>query len=236
MPLTVSAPSSTLSKSISSVCTAGGFGVSSHAHLGGDAEHALAADEHAAQVVPAGSGSSPPSTVTVPSGNTTSMASTCAAVTPSARQCGPPELLATLPPIEHVCWLLGSGAKCRPCGSTLAREVEVEHARLDPRLPVDRVDREDPFIFVVAMTTAPSSGTAPPARPVPEPRATNGTPWRAASGRRPAPPRSTSRAEHTTDGRAFHVRGVAAVQRQLGRPVAHPVRRAPPAARRRAPP
>ena len=37
-----------------------------------------------------------------------------ALVTPSARQCGPPELLATLPPIEHVCWLLGSGAKCTP--------------------------------------------------------------------------------------------------------------------------
>jgi hypothetical protein len=37
-----------------------------------------------------------------------------AAVTPSDKQCGPPELLATLPPIEHVCWLLGSGAKWRP--------------------------------------------------------------------------------------------------------------------------
>src|SRR6185295_13928147 len=31
------------------------------------------------------------------------------------------------------------------------------------------------------MTTAPWSGTAPPARPVPEPRATNGTPWRRAA-------------------------------------------------------
>ena len=37
------------------------------------------------------------------------------------------------------------------------------------------------FIFVVAMTTAPSGGTAPPASPVPEPRATNGTPWRSAT-------------------------------------------------------
>ena len=36
------------------------------------------------------------------------------------------------------------------------------------------------FIFVVEMTTAPSGGTAPPARPVPDPRATNGTPWRTA--------------------------------------------------------
>ena len=34
---------------------------------------------------------------------------------------------------------------------------------------------------LVAMTTAPSSGTAPPDRPVPDPRATNGTPWRFAA-------------------------------------------------------
>ena len=34
-----------------SCATAGGSGVSAHAHLGGDAEHPLAADEHAAQVV-----------------------------------------------------------------------------------------------------------------------------------------------------------------------------------------
>ena len=31
------------------------------------------------------------------------------------------------------------------------------------------------------MTSAPSSGTAPPASPVPEPRATKGTPWRTAA-------------------------------------------------------
>ena len=60
---------------------------------------------------PSGSGSTPPSTVTVPSGRTTSMATTCAEVTPSARQCGPPELLATLPPIVQACWEDGSGAK-----------------------------------------------------------------------------------------------------------------------------
>ncbi len=60
--------------------------------------------------------------MSVPSGSTTSTASTCEAVTPSARQCGPPELLATLPPIEHVCWLLGSGAKCSPrCSSWRVR-------------------------------------------------------------------------------------------------------------------
>ena len=33
------------------------------------------------------------------------------------------------------------------------------------------------FILVVTTTTGPSRGTAPPASPVPEPRATNGRPW-----------------------------------------------------------
>ena len=102
------------------------------------------------------------------------------AVTPSARQCGPPELLATLPPIVHVCWLLGSGAKCSPWmatarlrsrlrtpGSTHARRLSGSTARIR-------------FIFVSEITTAPSGGTAPPARPVPDPRATNGTPASAA--------------------------------------------------------
>ena len=43
-------------------------------------------------------------------------------MTPSARQCGPPELLATLPPMVQLCWLLGSGAKCSPrCCTALVR-------------------------------------------------------------------------------------------------------------------
>ena len=85
----------------------------------GDAQRALAADERAAQVVARRVGVEaaehrPPS----PSGSTTSTASTCALVTPYGRQCGPPELLATLPPIEHDCWLDGSGAKCSPRWAT----------------------------------------------------------------------------------------------------------------------
>ena len=92
---------------------------------------------------PSGSGSSPPSVATVPSGRTTSRARMWALVTPSARQWGPPELLATLPPIEHVCWLLGSGAKWRSSANTARREVEVEHARLDPRPSAGAVDGQD---------------------------------------------------------------------------------------------
>ena len=47
---TVAAPSSTDAKSSSRVRTAGGFGREPHGDAGGDAEHALAADEGAAQV------------------------------------------------------------------------------------------------------------------------------------------------------------------------------------------
>ena len=54
MSLTVPAPSSTVVKSISSVCTVGRVRRELHAHLGRDAEHPLAADEHAAEVVPVG--------------------------------------------------------------------------------------------------------------------------------------------------------------------------------------
>src|SRR5918993_1435255 len=101
----------------------------------------------------------------------------CEAVTPSARQWGPPELLATLPPIEHVCWLLGSGAKCRPCTATARdrsrfRTPGSTHARR-----AGGSTDSTRFILVVVTTIAPSGGTAPPASPVPEPRATKGTSW-----------------------------------------------------------
>jgi hypothetical protein len=55
-------------------------------------------------------GPRPPSWDSPPSGSTTSTASTCADVTPEARQCGPPALVATLPPIVHACCDDGSGA------------------------------------------------------------------------------------------------------------------------------
>ena len=90
------------------------------------------------------------------------------------------------------------------------------------------------FIFVVEMTTAPSGGTAPPASPVPEPRATNGTPWRSAIAHARLD-LLRRRREADGDGGALHVRGVVAVERQLGRAVADAVgARAPGAARRRA--
>ena len=56
------------------------------------------------------SGRPPPRVVTLPSGNTTSMASTWLLVTPYFRQCTPPEFSATLPPMLQATWLEGSGA------------------------------------------------------------------------------------------------------------------------------
>ncbi len=48
---------------------------------------------------PHGSPPGLPSSTTRPSANATSRASTCVAVTPYLRQCGPPAFSATLPPI-----------------------------------------------------------------------------------------------------------------------------------------
>ena len=53
----------------------------------------------------------PPIETVSPSGVTTSSPVTWFVVKPYLRQWAPPEFSATLPPIEHTCWLLGSGAK-----------------------------------------------------------------------------------------------------------------------------
>ena len=60
---------------------------------------------------PGASGARCPSRTAEPSGMTTSAASTWLLVKPYFRQWAPPEFSATLPPIERICWLDGSGAK-----------------------------------------------------------------------------------------------------------------------------
>src|SRR6516165_1376721 len=114
-----------------------------------------------------------------PSGNTASIASTWALVTPYRRQCGPPELLATLPPTEQDCWLDGSGAKCKPNGATaLDRSRLRTPGSTHASFAAGSISRIR-FILVVTMMTGTTSpvGTAPPESPVPEPRGTNGRPW-----------------------------------------------------------
>ena len=84
------------------------------------------------------------------------------------------------------------------------------------------------FIFVSAITTASSSGVAPPASPVPAPRATNGTPWRDRGAHDGL--HLLGRLREADDaGVALDVRGVAPVQAELGRPGAHAIRRERPA-------
>ena len=78
--------------------------------LEGDAEQPLRSDEQAAEIGAACSRLSPPSVATVPSPSTASMPSTWLAVMPWRKQCAPPELKATLPPIVQTDWLDGSGA------------------------------------------------------------------------------------------------------------------------------
>ena len=97
-------------------------------------------------------------------------------VAPSLKQCGPPEFSAMLPPSVQADWLDGSGAKKSPKGAA-AREI----SRLTT--PVWQRAVRSPgltsrtrFIPAREITTPPSIGVAPPERPVPAPRAVNGTP------------------------------------------------------------
>ena len=69
---------------------------------------------------------------------------------------------------------------------------------------------------VVTITTASSSGVAPPASPVPLPRATNGRPCRRAM-RTAAATSSADRGQHTATAWPSLTPGVAAVERELER-------------------
>jgi hypothetical protein len=59
-------------------------------------------------------------------------------------------------------------------------------------------------IFVVTITTGSPTGTAPPASPVPAPRATNGRPW-ARAARTHACTSAVSRGKHTTAARPSEI-------------------------------
>src|SRR5713226_5406260 len=116
--------------------------------------------------------------VTDPSGSTTSIARTWALVTPYNKQWGPPELLATFPPTEHDCWLDGSGAKCSPSGATARVRSRFNTPGCTHATRATGSTERIWSILVVTITTGGTSpaGTAPPARPVPEPRGRMGRP------------------------------------------------------------
>ena len=106
---TVAAQSSTVAKSINIVRIAGGSGVSRTQAAVTIPTVPSEPTTTPRRSYPAASGPSEPTRVTVPSESTMSRASTCADVTPYARQCGPPAFVATLPPIDETCCEDGSG-------------------------------------------------------------------------------------------------------------------------------
>ncbi len=181
MPVTVAAQSLTVVKSSSIVRTAAGRGVSrTHTAV---TIPSVPSDPTTTprRSSPANSGASDPTRTTSPFGSTTSSASTWAEVTPYARQCGPPAFVFTLPPIEEVCWLDGSGANVNPCGCSAADRSRFgtpgsTHARRSS----GRTSRTA-VIFVVTTTSASPMGVDAPASPVPDPRGTTARPWSAAA-------------------------------------------------------
>jgi hypothetical protein len=120
-------------------------------------------------------------------------------VKPYFRQWAPPEFSATLPPIVQTIWLEGSGAKYRSCGATSAEmPALVTPGWTTARwfaTSTDRIAR----IRARPMTRPSATGSAPPDRPVPAPRATNGT-WSRAHSRTTAATSSVVAGSTTSAG------------------------------------
>ena len=105
------------------------------------------------------------------------MPSTWLSVIPYLKQCAPPELNATLPPMVQMDWLDGIRRVVQAVRLRRDRHVEVDDARFDDGDAVDRVElRGCDSSRLSAMTMPSTFGTAPPDRLVPLPRATKGTP------------------------------------------------------------
>ena len=124
---------------------------------------------------PHGSPPGLPSCTTWPFASTTSSASTWVAVTPYLRQWGPPAFSATLPPMVHADWLEGSGAYSRPYGAAAAESLAFTTPGSTTATRLWGSSLRIRLRRVSTRSTAPASASAPPDRPVPAPRGTNGT-------------------------------------------------------------
>ncbi len=142
-PETVAAASLTESNQASRVLTSGALAVSLTSALVTIARVPSDPTSMPRRSSPISSGAAEPTMITEPSASTTSSASTWLTVEPSARQWGPPELLATFPPIVQAACDEGSGAKCRPSVGGRPGQVEVDDTRAHPGRPVDGVDFVD---------------------------------------------------------------------------------------------
>ena len=110
-----------------------------------------------------------------PGATTASRPVTQLPVTPYLKACGPPALVATLPPICDCSEAPGSGGKHSP----FSRAIRCTWRVLTPASGVIRhsagSSSRTARIRSSAHTTPPPSGTAPPASPVPPPRGISGT-------------------------------------------------------------
>ena len=112
----------------------------------------------------------------VPSDRTSSSPVTWFVVTPYASVCGPPEFSATLPPRVQAFWLDGSGTKYRPCGAAAVDRWRLTRPGCTTARRFGTSTSRMRDIRANEITTPPSTGMAPPERPVPAPRGTSGTP------------------------------------------------------------
>ena len=217
IPLTVAAASSSAVKSSRSVRTTGGFGVKPDRDPARDAHRALAAHEAAPQVVAGLSGSAPPSRATdavaehgvdredVRRGDARGEAVRTAGVGAdvAADRAG---LLR-----RRVGRVVQAEVRDRP------RQVEVEHARLDPRDPLDRVDLE----HAVHLGRHDDDGVVERGRPAGEPGAAPPRDERhvvaLARSRTAAAISSVERGKHTALVLPRSTPGVACVERELER-------------------
>ena len=94
-------------------------------------------------------------------------------VNPYLRQCAPPEFSATLPPMCRRIATRDRAHRNIPCGAT-GRLRGLDYAGFDDDALVGNVDFEDAVHAGEADDDSTLTGSAPPLRPVPDPRATNG--------------------------------------------------------------
>ena len=119
--------------------------------------------------------SGPPNRTISPGGTTASIPVTQLPVTPYLNACGPPALHAMLPPSCEISAAPGSGGNRSP----LSRASRCTAPVVTPASTCIRQSSGSNWRTLFSrskpITMPPSTGTAPPASPVPPPRAVSGT-------------------------------------------------------------
>ena len=169
-----------------------------HAHLGGDAAHALAADERAAQVVAVRLGFVATQLRDLAVGQHDFEPEHVRGRHSVGQAMRPTGVVGDVAADRAALLAAGIGSEVQPVRRQLPGEIEVEHAGLDPRQPVDRIDREHP----VHLRGDDHDGVVERRGPTGQARCRHRGRRTAGRGERryrrtPAPPRSSS-GKHTT--------------------------------------